>query len=45
MVSPWREVKLLRHGDSLMRFFERAGAPALESGDLSPQSEIKPMRP
>jgi 16S rRNA (guanine966-N2)-methyltransferase len=24
VVAPWREVKLLRHGDSLMRFFERA---------------------
>ena len=23
IVAPWREVKLLRHGDSLMRFFER----------------------
>ena len=22
MVAPWREVKLLKHGDSLMRFFE-----------------------
>ena len=23
IVAPWKEVKLLRHGDSLMRFFER----------------------
>ena len=23
MVAPWKEVKLLKHGDSLMRFFER----------------------
>ena len=22
IVEPWREVKLLKHGDSLMRFFE-----------------------
>jgi 16S rRNA G966 N2-methylase RsmD len=23
IVAPWKEVKLLKHGDSLMRFFER----------------------
>jgi 16S rRNA G966 N2-methylase RsmD len=23
IVAPWTEVKLLKHGDSLMRFFER----------------------
>ena len=25
IVAPWREVKLLKHGDSLMRFFDRIG--------------------
>jgi len=24
IVAPWKEVKSLKHGDSLMRFFERA---------------------
>jgi 16S rRNA (guanine966-N2)-methyltransferase len=28
LVPPWREVKALRHGDSVMRFLECADAPA-----------------
>jgi 16S rRNA (guanine966-N2)-methyltransferase len=27
LVAPWVEVKLLKHGDTVMRFFEKAGAP------------------
>jgi 16S rRNA (guanine966-N2)-methyltransferase len=28
LVAPWREVKMLKHGDSLMRFLELEGSPA-----------------